>query len=169
MVNEKKLEVVVLPPFYLIKHEGIVDFDKLFNEITSWLESNGYKLVIKSLAQSVKPDGGEIKISLEAEREVSPYIKFKIDCELWLVRGREILVENGKQKRMRKGKLEIRITSKYIKNWKNTFGKTDFPQFLRETYERFIAKNVILGYEIKLWKESNELIEKVKEVLESFK
>lgn len=166
MVNEKKLEVGVLSPFYLIRHEGLVDFDKLFNEMTSWFESYDYDLTIKNITKSVKPDGGEIKIELLAEREVSPYIKFKFECELILLRGREVQV--GK-KRMRKGLLEIRIKSMYEKNWKETFGKTSFPQFLRELYERFIAKNVISAFEVKLWKEGNELIEAVKEVLESFK
>ena len=170
MVNEKKIEVGVLSPFYLIRHEGIIDFDKLFNEMINWFESSGYSLTIKTIAQGVKPDGGEIKIDLIADREVSPYIKFKFECELLLIRGREVSVEkNGKTSRMRKGKLDIRIKSSYEKNWKNTFGKTTFPQFLREVYEKYIAKNVILGFEIKLWKESNELIDLIKEVLESFK
>ncbi len=166
MVNEKKLEVGVLSPFYLIRHEGLVDFDKLFNEMTSWFKSYGYDLTIKNITKSVKPDGGEIKVELTAEREVSPYIKFKFECELILLRGREVQVD---KKRMRKGLLELRIKSLYEKNWKNTFSKTAFPQFLREVYEKYIAKNVITGFEMKLWKEGNELIEVVKEVLESFK
>lgn len=166
MVNEKKLEVGVLSPFYLIRHEGLVDFDKLFNNMTSWFESYDYNLTIKNITKSVKPDGGEIKVELLADREVSPYVKFKFECELILLRGREVQV--GK-KRMRKGLLEIRIKSLYEKNWKQTFSKTSFPQFIREVYERFIAKNVIMGFEMKLWKEGNELIETVKEVLESFK
>ena len=170
MVDEKKTEVGILDPFYRLRHEGLVDFDKLFNEITSWFESNKYKLIIKNLTNSMKPDGGEIKVEFEAKREVSPYIKFKAYCEIILLRGREVTVEkSGKKQRMRKGELEIRIKTSYEKNHKGTFGKGNFQEFLRQVYEKYIAKNVILGYEIKLWKEGNELIEVIKEVLESFK
>lgn len=170
MVNEKKTEVEVLTPFYHIRHVGLVDFDKLFNEITVWFESNKYKLVIKNITHSMKPDGGEIKVEFEAKKEVSPYIKFKAYCEIILLRGREVTVEkSGKKERMRKGELEIRIKTSYEKSYKGTFGKSDFQQFLRQVYEKYVAKNVILGYEIKLWKEGNEIIELIKDVLESFK
>src|SRR3989344_4510073 len=160
MVDEKKIEVGVLDPFYHIRHVGLVDFDKLFNEITGWFESNKYKLIIKNLTNSTKPDGGEIKVEFEATREVSSYIKFKIYVEMGLLRGREVTVEkSGKKQRMRKGELEIRLKTSYEKNIKKTFGKSEFQDFFRQVYEKYIAKNVILGYEIKLWKEGNEVIE----------
>ena len=170
MVNEKKIEVGVLDPFYHIRHVGLVDFDKLFNELTDWFTSNKYKLVIKNITHSMKPDGGEIKVEFEAAREVSPYIKFKAYIEIILLRGKEVTVERaGKKQKMRKGELEIRLKTSYEKNHKKTFSKSDFQEFLRQVYEKYIAKNVILGYEIKLWKEGNEIIELIKDVLESFK
>ena len=170
MVNVKEVEVQVLAPFYHLKHSGLVDFDKLFNEVTGWFESSKYTLLIKNITHSMKPDGGEIKIELIADKEVSPYIKFKMYVEMILLRGREVSVEkSGKKQRMRKGELEVRIKTSYEKNHKETFGKSDFNQFLRQTYEKYIAKNVILGYEMKIWKEGNELINVIKDVLESFK
>ena len=170
MVSEKELEVGVLSPFYVLRHEGLVDFDKLFNEVTGWFESNKYKLLIKNITHSKKPDGGEIKIELIADKEVSPYIKFKAYVEMILLRGREVAVEKaGKKQRLRKGDLDVRIKTSYEKNHKGTFSKANFQEFLRQVYEKYIAKNVILGYEIKLWKEGNELIAVIKDALESFK
>ncbi len=166
----EKTEVGILDPYYTLRHVGLVDFDRLFNEITEWFESNKYGLVIKNITHSMKPDGGEIKVELSGDRDVSPYIKFKIYVEMILLRGREVTIEKaGKKQRMRKGDLDIRIKTSYEKNIKGTFGKTNFQEFMRHIYEKYIAKNVILGYEIKLWKEGNELIEVVKDVLESFK
>ena len=149
----------------LIRHSGIYDLELLTGKIREWFLNRTYLMEEREHSEAVKTSGKELKFDIAAFRKVSDYVIFHIDIETVILRNLDILVEeDGKKVKKQQGDMDIRIKAYIGKNYQNTF-KGGIQEFLRIIYERFIARSVLRNYRIKLSKETESLIEEIKEVL----
>lgn len=168
MGKEKKRDVT---PFrHFIKHMGFVDINKLIKEMEEWLKARKYEVWVKGITHKVKSEGNEIEYNIEANKKISPYLLFRITCEIWLLRGRAVTMEKeSSTKTGRSGKLEIHVTATMVKDYNKYFDKANFTKFLREIYERYIIESYLSANEGRIYVEGEEFVNVLKDALESFK
>ncbi len=155
----KTLYVVGDSKFYgsvIRKDNGFFSFDEMYKAWKEWFDSYGYFLTEKGQTEKVLSDGREKKIDWIAKRDVTGYLRFNIGIELWVRRLKDVTVEiEGKKQKIQRGDLHIGfkgyITKDYKGRWKNH-------EFLRQMYDRYVAKDRLSMYEGKIWNEANELI-----------
>ncbi len=173
MGKEKKEEVFVHGGergWTAIKYSGIFDLRELVNAINSCLSDRNYIPVQVEHSEKITTAGREVIIDIEPFRDVTEYVRFSLRVTIIVLRMVDVIVEEeGRKVKKQKGDLEFMIKSSIKKNWKKTFSKSSSGEFFRQTYEKYMAKKVLLGYEDKVEAEANEIINKVKEVLHSFK
>lgn len=172
MGKEKSKEVFVLGGkrgWTSIKYTGIYDLDALVSAINGYLRSREYIPVQVEHSEKVAPVGREIIIELTPFRDVTSYVRFSLGIIILGFRTVDVLVEehNHKVKRQQ-GDLELLFKAGIVKNWKKTFSPAASGEFFRQTYEKYLVKKKLSGYEDKVEAEAKELIAEVKKVLRSF-
>ena len=152
-----------------LKHSGLYDLEALLGAARGWFFGHKYYIIDNEHSEGVKSGGKEIRVLWTAMRDVTEYIRFKVEFEVMVLREIDVLVEeNGKKTKKQQGDLEIRFRASIMKNYRKTFhgaGK----EFMRQMYEKYLIRRELKGYEDKLTNEGNELWEAMKGVLGSFK
>lgn len=155
---EKEVKVVGTPKNWGVEltKKGVFDFKKLYKFFAEWLWGNRYKIGGGEKEYTTKPlpsQGEEIKIGFSGFRDVTTYIRFQVEIEIWGLRVKKI----GD---IYKGDLRIRF-----RGWlqKDPEGKWKNFEFFRQLYDLYIIKNKISSYKEKLKKEVDDLVNKTKE------
>ena len=172
MGDEKKTELDILGSkkgAALIRYNGIFDLQNLITNIRGWYGKHYYDIAEKEHTEAVKPSGKDLVIDFEAMRKVTDYIIYKVNVKIIILRSVDVLVETGQGKeKKQQAEVEIQVRSFMQKNYKNTFKKKEeskFQEFLRQVYERFIARKTLDDYKDKITAESLAFVEEIKEVL----
>tara|TARA_Y100000310_G_scaffold344346_2_gene456614 strand:- start:16371 stop:16898 length:528 start_codon:yes stop_codon:yes gene_type:complete len=151
----------------LIKYIGVYDFDLILKTITNEWGKKYYTLIDKEHSEKVNADGSDIKIDRVAFRNASWFVRFFMQVELVVPRNVNVMVEvDGKKVKKQQGDLEIRIKAHLEKDYKGTFKNSKFKKFLMHIYERFIAYQELRRLRNKLRRETEFLIEELKNVLD---
>lgn len=172
MGDEKKTELDILGSkkgAVLIRYNGVFDLERLIMVIREWYGKHYYDVAEKEHTEAVKPSGKEITWEFEAMRKVTDYIIYKVNVKIIILRSVDVMVdtEHSKEKKQQ-AEVEIQVRSFMQKNYKNTFKRKEeskFQEFLRQVYERFIARNTLEEYKNKITAESLAFVEEIKEVL----
>jgi hypothetical protein len=128
-------------PMHTIKFKGIFDFDKLFNEIYTWLDHRHYEINENKFKHKIpNAKGKENEIGWAADRKITHYIRYWINVEykLWDFKDVEI-VEDGQKKKMSYAKIRIFLSGKVEIDQNKQF-KTDFEKKLHDFFTTFIYK-----------------------------
>ena len=150
----------------LVKYSGTYDLKALTDAIRNYWMSHYYLINDKEHSEKVSSAGKEIKFDMEAFRGISLYLRFFVQVEVVIYRNVDVLVEKeGKKVKMQQGDMEVRFKAHLKKNYKGTFKSGGFQKFLRHIYERFIIPNSLRKYRFKLQKETEALMDEVKNVL----
>lgn len=169
MGKEKKEEVFVLGgkrQLLRVTYSGIYDFKALIGNIKSYLNHKNYVIADEEHTESVKPNGREIKIVMSPFRDVDEYVKFKMNFIILFFRELDVIVEeDGRKVKKQQGDVEFWVKCSIQKNYKKTFAKSKFGEFMRQTYEKYLTKSRLENYENKLLKEAQDLVDEVKKSL----
>lgn len=149
-----------------VKQSGIFSFKDLYSFLYDWLKEEGYDLIEKTYSEKVAGDTKQIDINWEATKEVSDYFKFqiKLDWQILGLKSVEVQKEDKKVK-MDSGSLEIKFTGTLIKDYEDKWENQPFWKFMRGIYDKFVIKNRIDEYQIKLLGEVEDVINQCKAFL----
>ena len=164
MGDEKKNPVKVVERLRL-RTKGTFNYREVHSHIFDWLMKMGYAFAETKHAEKDKSTGRDIESDWSAFRQVSGYVKYKITVSILLKDYKEIVVEqNGDKIRTGTGKLAIIFNAEMEKNYEKQFSerKGDFTNFLKEVYERHLAKKKLDAMRDRLEKEVLSLYEGVK-------
>lgn len=172
MGDEKKTELDILGSkkgAVLIRYNGVFDLPQLIIAIKTWYGKHYYDVAEKEHTEAVKPSGKELVFEFNGMRKVTDYIIYKVDVKIIILRSVDVIVETerGKERRQQ-AEVEIQVRSFMQKNYKGTFKRKDeskFQEFLRQVYERFIARKTLEDYKNKITDESIDFVQEIKEVL----
>ena len=152
-----------------LKYSGLYDIEKLMGAARQWFLDHKYIVIESEHSEAVKGSGREIRFEWKPERKVTDYIKFMFEFEVVILREVDVVVEEqGRKNKMQQGDLELRFRTAMAKNYRKTF-KGVGKEFLRQTYEKYLIKRELEGYEAKLNSEGDEFWDLMKQVLGSFK
>lgn len=149
-----------------IKQTGIFSFKDFYSFIYDWLREENYDVFEKRYIEKVKGDTKDIEITWSAEREISDYFKFIITMD-WLILGMKTIEvqKEGKKVKMESAALEIKFRAILVKDYEDRWENQPFWKFMRGFYERYIIKNRIDEYQVKLMEELEETIAQCKSFL----
>lgn len=157
---------VMVVPWIKIRESGIVDLDKLYEEIWKWFVENKYITTERNQTEDQLPDGKDLKIVWAGWRKVDDYIRFWIHAEIWILRCVDVIVEeNGEKVTKQKGDLDVRFYAEMEKDYENKFKRTKFGKFIRFILDRYLIKKRLLVYREKLKAETFDLQTRAKEIL----
>lgn len=148
----------------MIRQNAVFNFKQLYKLFQTFALENEYRFNEKNFTRKDKSDGSEYQIEWTMERKVTPFIRFKIDVEIWSLRTEEIEPEKFK------GEMEINFDAVMEMDYddKKNWEKSKFTKFLRNVYIYYIKKDYFLGYASKLWEEVYELHARAKSVLNQY-
>ena len=134
-----------------IKQTGIFSFKDFYSFIYDWLREENYDVFEKRYTEKVKGDTKDLEITWNAEREISDYFKFVITMD-WLILGMKSVEvqKEGKKVKMESAALEIKFRAILVKDYEDRWENHPFWKFMRGLYERYIIKNRVDEYQIKL-------------------
>jgi hypothetical protein len=149
---------------YQIRERGIFNLEKLYKEIHSSLEENGYEEFNEKKHAHKKLDrGDEIALEWEAEKEVTDFIKFRIEIDFIF---KEIQPVSGE---LVSGFTKITFRAFVVPDYKEQWSSSRFKQFMYDLYTKIFYKDEMKRYTKKLDSEIKDVLNTAKEVLEFYR
>lgn len=148
-----------------VKYKGIIDLKLIYKKLREWLMREGYSDPCnegeKKYSERIKPTGKQMEIVWESKKkEEVGYFTLQIKIEFFINNLNEVEVEkDGRKIKLDSGEFEVKFSSNLIRN---ADGKWDEDSFMFKIYERFIIKDKIDQFKIVLYKDTNKLIDEVK-------
>ena len=148
-----------------VKYKGTFDLKLLYKKIREWLLREGYSDPCeggeKKYSERVKPGGKQIEFVWEAKKgEEAGYFDLNIKLSFFLNALNEVEIEkDGKKIKLDNGEIEVVFNSALVRNAND---KWDEGGFMFKIYERYIIGDKIEHFKIELYKDSNKLIDEVK-------
>jgi len=150
-----------------IEYEGLFCFDDLYKHIKTWFTRRGYGMR-ESEYKEVKADTRNIKISVDAIKEVSDYISFLVELSIKLENLKEVK-KKGDKKIWHQGKLIISFNALTLKDFENQWSKNAFTIFIRETYDKFVIGSKLKQFEKELEEDIYKFTNEIKSFLKLLK
>ena len=147
------------------KTSGIFNFKDFYEYFFDVFMEANYDVFETGYIEKLRGDTKEINLTWTATNKVSNYFDFVIDTR-WILLGlKKVKVKkDGQEETMDSGSMEVSFTATLIKDpsnqWDNSILKT-----FRWIYDKFIIKERINQYEIKLYEDVNEFINDAKAYL----
>jgi hypothetical protein len=150
------------PTLYL-KHKGVFSHKQLMQSIQNWFTENRYKFN----APKYKVKAEEAEYEIEADREVTEYVKYVIKPHIWIRDLKEVeVIRDGEKKKMDDGYIQIEIAAELQFDWAKRFKGNKFVQWLHDIYQKYIIRQTIKDvWEDDLLLKQTALLAVIKEVL----
>ena len=150
-----------------IEYEGIFCFEELYKHLKTWFTRRGY--IMQEIGyKEVKEDTKNIKISVDAMKEVSDYMRFLVELSIKLDNLKEVK-KKGDKKIWHQGKLTISFNAITIKDFENQWSKSGFTIFLREAYDKFVIGSKLSKFERDLSEDVYKFTNEIKSFLKLLK
>lgn len=153
---------------YKLKSKGIFNFEELYQEMVKWFRHYDYEWKELEYKKTDNPDGSQrVEIRWECPKKIDNYVSML--TTLFIRAGLadvEVTIGNEKKK-MNKGDCEIKFDTKIIKKvdiWKDK----PMGQAVGLIYDKILIKERLKYYEEEALKESQKLINEVKEYLQIY-
>jgi hypothetical protein len=129
-------------PSGTIRYRGLFDWDGLYYHISDWFKRYRYYLVEQMYKHKVpSPLGAEQELFWWGEKELTDFVRFRIEVEFHLWDMTEIeVIKDGKKKTLTNARLEIKISGKLIFDWQDKFERNKFTRALRTLYLGYIYR-----------------------------
>ncbi len=150
-----------------LEYEGLFCFDDLYKHIKTWFKRRGYGMQ-ESGYKEVKGDTRNIKISVDAMKEVSDYVRFLVELSIKLENLKEVK-KKGDKKIWHQGKLIISFNAIILKDFENQWSKNAFTIFIRETYDKFVIGSKLSKFEKELEEDIYKFTNEIKSFLKLLK
>ncbi len=147
-----------------VRHVGVFDFKETYRILFEWFIDQGYDFNEKSYKEVIGAGGAkEIELEWICVRKVSDYFKFEIKTGWKIIGMTSVEVEiDGVKQKMNKGDVAISFGCTLLKDYEEKWSKKPFLNFLRTLYDRYLIKERITAYEMKLITEMEELVAQAK-------
>ncbi len=159
MDERSKIEFVVgNKKFYgqEIRKKGTINIERFHKELIPWFHEHKYYFIEKDLTGKDTPEGRDEKFEWMAQKKVDSYFRFNISVHCVIMRWRD---DQAQIVLRFKGYLE----KDYKDQFKKRYGK--FGEFLRRIYERYLIQDKVDKMSGRVYKETNNLIDKSKDIL----
>ena len=123
-----------------VKYKGAINFPRFYKHLRLWLEENGFakeETLEKRYVERIKPNGKQLEITWETEKEASDYFTYHIQVGFIILGLNDVEVQEGNLKRkLQSATYEIKITA-YI-----TYGGDKWESLgpLLKIYKNYISK-----------------------------
>jgi len=164
MGKEKKLKLTIFKDAQLTV-KGIFDIFKVREEIARAIQEKKYFMIEKGNSVRVLPEGKEYEAEFNAFKKVDNYVKFVLTIKFLIRNFNEVEYEG---KVLGSGIATISFTSEVEKDYKSKFGQVGFKNFIRELMEKYLIKDKLLAREGQLYKETVDVMNAAKNVLEMY-
>ena len=136
------LKIPILKDAVHVRYKGVYDYESLYKYVLNFL--NDRKFDVEEARYKDKdagPFGHEIEHKWRAEREVTPFIQYKmsVDTHFWDVKEFKADTQNG-SKLLTNGKFHIIINGTIVFDWQDTY-KSGFWRWFLEFYVTKLFKN----------------------------
>ncbi len=165
-MGKEKTQVIPVVSNHVLRKHGIFDFGTAYGAVQAWLNQQGYDFFEKKRAEKDTATGRYMELIWLAEKYVSDYVKYDMKIEVWMRDAKP--VEGGKMQ----GRIEFIFTSKMHKNVDirgvKKFSNEDkgtFMHFIKEVYEKYIARLTLEKLEKKLFNETMDFVNKIREAV----
>lgn len=149
-----------------IIQKGIFNFKDVYEFLYDYLGDENYDVDEVKYVEKIKGDEKDMEIIWNCTKEVSDYFKNEITLT-WAILGmKKAKVKKGDQEIiMDSGTVEIKFTAALIKDYESRWENNAPMKFLRGLYDRYIIRNKIDEYNVKVWEEIHDIIEQTKSFL----
>lgn len=150
-----------------IEYDGTFCFDDLYKHLRTWFTRRGY-IMQESGYKEVKEETRNIKISVDAGKEVSDYVRYLIELSIKLENLKEVK-KKGDKKIWHQGKIIISFNALTIKDFENQWSKNAFTIFIREAYDKFVIGSKLSKQEKDLSEDVYKFTNEIKSFLKLLK
>ncbi len=149
-----------------IKYKGNFDLKLLYKKLREWLLREEYSDPCsdggeKKYAERVKPGGKQVEIVWNTSKgEEGGYFSLQIKIEFFINNLNEIDADrNGRKIKLDSGEAEVKFSSILVRNADKKWNEKSL---MFKIYERYIIRDKIEHFKIELYKDTNKLIDEVK-------
>ena len=152
-----------------IAFKGIFDMTDLYKQMKFWLNNKNYGDENKDFKENVyverlKGDSKQIEIKWITEKKVSDYFKNQIVITFFVVGLKDSETDwKGRKVKTNQGDIEINLSANLITN---ANGRWNNKSLMKRFYDRFVVKDRIENYKIELYKDTYDLQNLIKSILE---
>lgn len=156
-----------------VKYKGNFDLKLIYKKLREWLMREGYSDPCeggeKKYGERVKPKGKQVEIVWEAtKKEEAGYFIRSIKLSFFINELVEVEVEkDGRKIKLDSGEIEIGFNSSLLRNAGSP--AWDEHSLMFRFYERFIIADKIEAFKIEVYKDTNKLMDEVKNFLNLYK
>jgi len=153
----------IIVPLIKIKERSIFSLDELYKMLLYWFNVHRYDLQETEYRDNDIGGGKKnVEIKWYAEKKINDYFKFVIETSFLILGLEDVEVEQeGTKVKSNRGEIEFNIRSSIVKDFDNKW-ETGIMRFLRGTYDKFIIKSRIEGYEKELYEEVYAYMDEIK-------
>lgn len=127
------------------KYSGVADWNSGYKSLADWLSEHKYDHFEKKFKhKSGTVFGKQEEIEWEAEREVTPYAKFKINVHFWIdgLEDVQIKSQDNKIKKLQKLRVKAEFSSSIEQDYSVLYGK-DFFSNMKKSILQFLFNREI--------------------------
>ncbi|MFH1064388.1 MAG: hypothetical protein V1729_04870 [Candidatus Woesearchaeota archaeon] len=133
-------------PAFRLKYKGIFDYNKIATFIIEWMKNRHFDLneAIHKHKMSC-PHGFEIERTIEGERKISDFYKYKVTAEIHMWDAFEVdAVKDGKKVKLWNARVEIALGFEVVCDYSGKYETSEFMEKLRNFYCEYIIKKEII-------------------------
>ena len=133
------------PPVY-VQYKGIFDMQDIYESIADFFRQKKFKFYeTQQRLRKPGPFGSEILYQFKATRKVEEYYEWvvNITIETFDMHDVEVVLKDGKKKKMAKGRIWIQILGKVEMDYEKRWEKSAFLAQLKGFYHKYIIKKTI--------------------------
>ena len=125
-----------------LRYNGLFDFDGLYATTIDWAKNYGFRWHEPLYKHKVpSPHGAKQELEWVLEKNVTDYIKFKIDMTVIMWDLTELTVDIGNRKKvLSSGRIEITMKYDSLEDWQGKFKGSKFIEKLGKFYKNVIFK-----------------------------
>ena len=153
-----------------VKYTGIFNLGDLYLHLHDWLVAQKFEVNEIKYKEKIKDAMRSFEIEWEAVREVDEYSKYKLST-IFLIEIEDVEAEDedGKKKKMQKGKAEIYVTATLILDKEDTWEATPYIKFVKTFYEKYLYKSTIETMKEELYAHSTNYLNEIKAYLNLYR
>lgn len=150
-----------------IASSGIFDFSTVYSFMHSWLKERQHGVNEEKYSEKISGNLRDIDIEWKVKKKLSDYFNAEYKIEFKVSGLTEVEVEiDGERKNMNKGKIEIKIGGKLVKDPDGKWETSPFSRFMRDIYNKYIIPTRVDSMEDQVANTARNLKEEVKALLE---
>jgi len=131
-----------------INYEGLFSIDEVHKLITEYLQKRHYDLYDKLQSEAVRPEGKDIDIQMEPEKNIDDYTAFLIKIRIFCTHLKDVTVEqDGRKRRLNDGKVQIVFDAFLRTDYQHRMASKPVYHVLKTIFDKYIFKTSTAKHE----------------------